>query len=166
MDLKLEERAITAEAWVCRACAAEAEKPARKFTLFAHVINGVAHATDGFRFHWAKTIFPNGVYDAKNFLPVTFDGPVTDFERLKPTAFKKVATVEEMYEGYPGDPKLHTARIPNGPAMNYEHLAEGLNSIGDKVCYRDWPGGVIFGASDFGNFVLTRSNAPAKPLRD
>ncbi|MCP4490704.1 MAG: hypothetical protein GY820_25830 [Gammaproteobacteria bacterium] len=71
-----------AEQWVALACG---KKDVRAWVNLLHVQRGVAHGMDGHRMHWTATELPDGAYCPKTLIPVSFDDPIPDLDRVKGT---------------------------------------------------------------------------------
>lgn len=155
MDI-CENIAATAEEWVAKAC--ERGNTKREFLKYAHVINGVAHGSNGARLHWAETSFPDGVYDPISWMSIQYEGSAVDWDRFN---FNKVkpdfstftyAPIEAIVEQGLGPKGEQCFRIAEAASVNKAWLLEAMNGyLGQGVYYRS---ARVAGVSNFGYYLL------------
>lgn len=137
--------AQTAEQWVMKALGSKG------FCKFLHVNAGRMIATDRHRLHWAPTVFPDGMY-TRDFMPADYAGDVPNFEPFLSAVSADGVTLEEMYIGYEGAKNLEYARVPDGPAVRLQYLADAMNGRRDCVLLNNLTS--LNGVSEFGNFII------------
>lgn len=149
--------AQTPEQWVTLACGKPKEK--RPFLRFLHVIDGTMYGTNAQRMHWAKTEFPDGVYDPSSFMPIPFfRDKVPDFKKYAPefTQCQWIAS-EEIKEAAPGPRGQDILRLNEEIKVDKTYLLEAMNgelSYGVFFIAREREGNRVIGMSNFGSYML------------
>lgn len=152
--------AATAEEWVAKACLKGKTRKERAFLNYAHVIDGVAHGSNGARLHWAETSFPDGVYDPTSWMPIQYEGSILDWDRSKLKDVKPDfstfthAPVEAIVEHGWG-PKVEACfEIAEAAIVNKAWLLEAMNGYFDQGVY--YRSARVAGVSNFGYFLLAQ----------
>lgn len=163
-DIKVAE---TPEEWVALACGPALEN--RSFLPFVYVLDGTAYASDGIRLHYAKTEFPDGVYDAK-FCPVDWQKATEPGDIFDPTSVSAWLRISPKWEnmtraqiseivlagiGPVGEDRIKVSWFGTSVYVRRSYLAEAHNrSASIEVFFQlDAPASVA-GASNFGHYRI------------
>lgn len=162
------EAAQTPEEWVGRACGPAISR--RSFLPYVHVLEGVAYATDSFRFHYAKTGFPDGVYDPAGFTPVDWEKAVEPADVFDPTFVAawarispswdrttqvQISEIEESSVGPKGEDVVRVCYFGTCVRVRRSYLAEAHNGSGaTEMYFQDGTTGFVAGPSNFGHYKI------------
>lgn len=162
------EAAQTPEEWVGRACGPALDR--RSFLPYVHVLDGVAYATDAIRLHYAKTAFPDGVYDPVSFMLVDWEKAVEPADVFDPTFVgawtrlcpswdrltqAQISEIEESGVGPLGEDALRVCYFGTYVRVCRSHMAEAHNgSAATEVFFREDGPGFVAGVSNFGHYKI------------
>lgn len=168
------EAAQTPEEWVGRACGPAIKR--RSFLPYVHVLDGVAYATDAIRLHYAKTVFPDGVYDPESFTPVDWEKAVEPADVFDPTFVgawarispswdrltrAQISEIEESGIGPIGEDALRVCYFGTFVRVRRFYLAEAHNgSAATEMYFQEGSAGFVAGVSNFGHYKIATYRAP------